>query len=59
MTTAVLIAALWSYMLPSVIAFLRHHRNRWPVFLGNLLLGWSGIVWIVCLIFSVGSNQRA
>lgn len=53
------------YFLPMMIAFKRHHENYTAIFMLNLLLGWTGIVWIVCLIWAfiskpvpVGQAQR-
>lgn len=47
----VLVIAL--FFLPTVIAILRRHRNALAIFLVNLLLGWTGIGWVVALIWSV------
>jgi hypothetical protein len=41
------------YLLPALIAFLRRNRNYPAVFLLNLLLGWTGIGWVVALVWSV------
>jgi len=41
------------YFLPALIAFLRQHKNRIAIFLLNLLLGWSGLGWVVSLVWSV------
>jgi len=41
------------YLLPALISFLRRHRNYPAVFLLNLLLGWTGIGWVVALVWSV------
>jgi len=41
------------YFLPTLIAFLRQHRNRLAVFLLNLFLGWTGLGWVVSLVWSV------
>lgn len=49
--SVVLIAVL--YFLPTLIAFIRHHKNSLAVFLLNLLLGWTGLGWIVSLVWSV------
>jgi len=39
--------------LPTIIAVARHHRNALAIFLVNFLLGWTGIGWIVALVWSV------
>jgi len=41
------------YLLPSLISFLRWNKNWMAIFLFNLLLGWTGIGWIVVLVWSV------
>ena len=40
------------YLLPSLISFLRRNRNYPAIFLLNLLLGWTGIGWVVVLVWS-------
>jgi len=41
------------YLLPALISFLRRNRNYPSIFLLNLLLGWTGIGWVVALVWSV------
>ncbi len=41
------------YFLPSLVAFLRQHKNRLAIFLLNLLLGWTVLGWVVSLVWSV------
>ncbi|MBP7215933.1 MAG: superinfection immunity protein, partial [Candidatus Omnitrophica bacterium] len=33
------------YFLPSLVAFLRQHKNKLAIFLLNLLLGWTILGW--------------
>ncbi|TRZ48079.1 superinfection immunity protein [bacterium] len=47
----ILIFAL--YFLPTLIAFLRQHKNKLAIFLLNLLLGWTVLGWVVSLVWSV------
>jgi len=47
----VLICAL--YFLPTLIAFLRQHKNKLAIFLLNLFLGWTILGWVVSLVWSV------
>lgn len=51
MTLAVLIFGI--YFLPSLIAFLRWHKNKLAIFLLNIILGWTAIGWAVALVWSV------
>ena len=41
------------YFFPTVIAFLRKHKNKLAIFLLNSLLGWTVLGWMVSLIWSV------
>jgi hypothetical protein len=43
------------YFLPAIIAFARHHQNKVPIALVNLFFGWSGLGWIVALIWTFTS----
>ncbi len=47
------------YLLPSIIAGLRGHASAWGIFALNLLLGWSGIVWIIALIWALSNKGQA
>ena len=52
--TAVL--ALAFYMLPTVAAKARRHRNSAAIALTNILLGWTVIGWIIALIWAFTGN---
>ncbi|MFH1458696.1 MAG: superinfection immunity protein [Candidatus Omnitrophota bacterium] len=41
------------YFLPTLIAFLRQHKNKLAIFLLNLFLGWTLLGWVVSLVWSV------
>ena len=57
MFTMCIIIAL--YLLPWMIAVMRGHRACGAIFITNLLLGWSGIIWLVTLIWSLNSNTHS
>jgi len=45
---------LWVlYFIPSVVAFLRGHRSKVAILTLNILLGWSGVGWIVALVWAL------
>lgn len=46
------------YFLPTFIAARRKHPNGTPIFLINLLLGWTAIGWIAALIWSASSIAK-
>lgn len=41
------------YFLPSFVAAMREHHNAGAIFALNLLLGWTALGWIVCLVWAV------
>lgn len=55
--TLITIITLAAYFLPSLIALVRNHHNKTALMVTNLLLGWTGIVWLVTLIWSF-TNQK-
>ena len=50
--------ALLFYFLPSFIGFTRKTPNAVPLFLVNLLLGWSGVGWFACLLWAIIEQPR-
>jgi Superinfection immunity protein len=44
---------LVGYGLPSVVAYSRQHRQREAILLVNVLLGWTGLGWVVALVWAV------
>ena len=56
----ILIVSLLTFMLiicliflPTIVAYKNGKRNRFAIFLVNVLLGWTGIFWVVALVWSV------
>lgn len=54
---AILVLAV--YFLPTVIGVSRQHNNLAPIFLLNLLLGWTLVGWVVALAWSVANTPAA
>ncbi|WP_232463577.1 superinfection immunity protein [Burkholderia ubonensis] len=48
--TVAVLSAL--YFAPSIVAYKADHRDLRAIFTTNLLLGWSGIGWVVALIWA-------
>lgn len=42
--------------LPVIFAFKRKHKSRWGIFVLNFTLGWTGIFWLVALIWSLSND---
>lgn len=46
------------YFAPTIIAFLRGHRNAAPIMVINALLGWTALFWIVSLVWALTTDQE-
>jgi hypothetical protein len=53
-----LIFILGFYFIPTIIAFSRDHSSKFRITILNLILGWSGLAWIVALIWSLSDTGR-
>jgi hypothetical protein len=38
------------YLLPTILAFRRRHPDRWLIGVTNLILGATGVGWVVALV---------
>ncbi len=54
---ALVLAAL--FFLPTIIAAKKRHPNRIGIFVVNLLMGWTGLGWIVALIWALIAPQTS
>ncbi len=54
-----LIVIVAAYFLPTIIAAIRNHHQVNPIFMLNLLLGWTVLGWIAALIWAVSAVQKA
>jgi len=50
------IVILVLYFVPAVIAYSRGHKNSVPILLTCFIFGWTGIGWLVALIWAYTSN---
>jgi hypothetical protein len=46
------------YLIPSIVAVFRRHRNALAIFAANVLLGWTGMAWVIVLIWSLTYNIK-
>lgn len=55
MTSAAVVftAAGVIYILPTIVALLRHKRNWLAIMLCNLVLGWTVVLWFGILIWAL------
>jgi hypothetical protein len=40
------------YLIPSLVTAIRHHHNELAIFILNFLLGWTGLGWVVALVWA-------
>ena len=55
--TVIGLVLLVVYFLPTVVASNRKHHNTLAIFMLNLLLGWSGIFWVVAFVWACTTVQ--
>ena len=54
-----LVPLAWAfYLLPTIIAFRRHHPNRWLITAINVFLGGTGIGWAGALVWAFHAAYR-
>ncbi|WP_414155815.1 superinfection immunity protein [Pseudomonas sp. BNK-43-a] len=46
------------YFVPMMIAFYRNHGRYTTIFMMNLFLGWTMVVWVICLIWALFGASR-
>lgn len=52
-----LYGSVWLYLLPTYFAYTRCIGSRLPVFLINLLTGWTIIPWVITLIWGLCGKE--
>lgn len=52
----IIFSAALFYLLPSIIANSRKHKNKNSICVINIFFGWTILGWVVCLAWSVSSN---
>lgn len=59
-TTGILFAFMFiMYFLPTIIAMFTQRRTRWLfIFVFNLLLGWTFLIWGVCMLLAIIPSNR-
>jgi hypothetical protein len=50
--------AVGMLMIPTVVAMARRHRHRTTILVVNLLLGWTGFVWIFLLAWAFAGERQ-
>jgi len=53
------VVGLGIYFVPTIVAVARKHEQTGLVFLVNVLAGWSGIGWLLTLLWAAGVFGRS
>lgn len=59
LVSVALVALLGLYMLPSILASDANHRHLAAIVALNVLLGWTGLGWLVTLEWALRPQRRA
>jgi hypothetical protein len=49
---------LFFYFIPTIIALVREHHQSLAIFILNFMLGWSGLGWVLALIWACTAVNR-
>ncbi|MCX5615742.1 superinfection immunity protein [Bombella sp. TMW 2.2559] len=56
--TILMLSMLAMYCLPSIIAIMRQHPQKWLLVALNIFAGWTGLFWIGLLIWSLWPKEK-
>ncbi len=45
------------FFLPAILAFLLSHSRRWAILILLFTLGWTGLGWLVALIWALSGRR--
>jgi len=57
--SAMLIAALLLYLFPGFVSYFRRHEASMVIILVNIFLGWTLIVWLLCLVWAYSGPDNS
>lgn len=57
--TGIILVFALLYLIPSLVAFLRRHPNRWPILLINIALGGTILGWFGALIWAMHAIHKS
>lgn len=46
------------YFLPYIVALCREKRNSTAIAVLNLFLGWTGVAWVIALVWAVMQDKK-
>lgn len=51
-----ILVSLGIYFFPSIVGFYKRKKNTGAIFVTNLFFGWTGIGWVIALIWAVTND---
>lgn len=54
----VIIFLIWIFLLPSFIAIINWHKRKGTIIFLNIIIWWTGIWWIICLVYALKINEQ-
>jgi cell shape-determining protein MreD len=54
-----LAATILLYFVPSIVAVRRNHRCKGLIIVLNILLGGTGVIWIIALVWACNADVNA
>lgn len=55
----VIVSSLAMYATPTIIAYVREHKNIVPIMIVNICFGWTLLGWLLALIWSCTAKEKA
>ena len=46
------------YFIPVIVAYIRKHKNIFPIFLLTVFLGWTFVGWLASLLWALNSDTN-
>jgi hypothetical protein len=53
------VLCLAAYFIPSIVAFSRGHVYRWIIFFLNVFAGWTGVLWVVAIVWAIWPQEKS
>jgi hypothetical protein len=48
-----------AWLAPAIVAFARHHHNRWAILALDFFLGWTMLGWVGALVWALTNPRHA
>ena len=55
----IIVACMAIYFIPTIIAIKRKHEYKTIIFILNIFGGWTGILWVISLIWAIWMSEKS